>query len=143
MKYNNGNYLFMNRIVKIVSPITYQVFKVELNGEEKEMRELLGTIFEINPNLILGLRDCFNNFYSISTALKMPLLNKDPYNYYTVEIKEIDKLGNGKYKNRKSLNLPNDKQMINEIDYENNNLIKTKNYFDEDDKYFYKHNLGK
>ena len=39
----------MHRIIKLISPITCQTFKVELNGEEEEMKELLGTILEINP----------------------------------------------------------------------------------------------
>ena len=72
----NGNEkLYMNRIIKLISPITCQTFKIELNGEEEEMRELLGTILEINPKSIKGLRDSFNNYYTISSAVKNPLLN--------------------------------------------------------------------
>ena len=74
MKVNIGNQIYMNRIIKIISPITYQTFKVELNGDEQEVKELLGTILEINPKLIKGLRDSFNNYYTISNALQNPLL---------------------------------------------------------------------
>ena len=89
MKVNIGNQIYMNRIIKIISPITYQTFKVELNGDEQEVKELLGTILEINPKLIKGLRDSFNNYYTISNALQNPLLYTNHNNYYTVLLKDI------------------------------------------------------
>jgi hypothetical protein len=68
-----------------------------LNGKEEEMRELLGTILEINPKSIKGLRDSFNNYYTISSAVKSPLLNTDPYNYCTVIIKGVSQSNDIKY----------------------------------------------
>ena len=47
----SNNAYYMNRIIKLISPLTCQTFKIELNGEENELRELLATILEINPNL--------------------------------------------------------------------------------------------
>ena len=113
MKNNNGNNLYMHRIIKLISPITCQTFKVELNGEEDELRELLGTILEINPKSIKGLRDSFNNYYTISSAVKNPLLNTDPYNYYTVVIKGINQSNDIKYIKYPSLNLSNREQIAN------------------------------
>ena len=89
MKENIGNPFYMNRIIKIISPITYQTFKVELNGDEQEVKELLGTILEINPKLIKILRDSFNNYYTISNALQNHLLYTNHNNYYTVVLKDI------------------------------------------------------
>ena len=67
---SNNNAFYMNRIIKLISPITCQTFKIELNGEENELRELLGTILEINPKSIKGLRDSYNNYYTLSSAIK-------------------------------------------------------------------------
>ena len=78
----------MNRIIKIISPITYQTYKVEISGNKEELKELLGEILEIDPYSIKGLRDSFNNLYTISNALQNPLLNSDSNNYYTVVLKE-------------------------------------------------------
>ena len=55
---------YLNRIIKVISPFTFQTFKIELNGEENELRELLATILNINPNSIKGLRDSYNNYYT-------------------------------------------------------------------------------
>jgi hypothetical protein len=137
MKNNNGNNLYMHRIIKLISPITCQTFKVELNGEEDEMRELLGTILEINPKSIKGLRDSFNNYYTISSAVKNPLLNTDPYNYYTVVIKGINQSNDIKYIKYPSLNLSNREQISNgRINYEKNFENKTMNFLEDENNYF-------
>ena len=83
----NNNHYYTNRIIKLISPITCQTFKIELNGEESELRELLGTILEIEPKSIKGLRDSYNNYYTLSSAVKNPLINNDLNNYYTVVLK--------------------------------------------------------
>ena len=89
MKVNIENPSYMNRIIKIISPITYQTFKVDLNGDEQEVKELLGIILEINPKLIKALRDSYNNYYSISNALQNYLIFANPNNYFTVVLKDI------------------------------------------------------
>ena len=102
---NYKNTFYVNRIIKLISPLTCQTFKVELNGEENELRELLGTILEINPKSIKGLRDSYNNYYTLSSALKNPYINTDPYNYYTVVIRGFNQPNNIKYMKYPSLNL--------------------------------------
>ena len=87
---------YLNRIIKIISPFTFQTFKIELNGKESELRDLLATILEINPNSIKGIRDSYNNYYTLSSAVKNPHLNTNPYNYYTVVIKELNNINNDK-----------------------------------------------
>ena len=143
MKNNNGNTLYIHRIIKLISPITCQTFKIELNGEEDELRELLGTILEINPKSIKGLRDSFNNYYTLSSAVKNPMLNTDPYNYYTVVIKGIGHSNDIKYIKYPSLNLSNKDQISNDrFNYEKNYENKTMNFLDQDDNYYHP-NLGK
>jgi hypothetical protein len=138
MNNNNGSKLYMHRIIKLISPITCQTFKVELNGEEEEMRELLGTILEINPKSIKGLRDSFNNYYTISSAVKNPLLNTDPYNYYTVVVKGLGQSNDIKYIKYPSLNLSNRDQISNgRMNYEKNYENKTMNFL-EDENYYQK-----
>ena len=136
----NNNAFYMNRIIKLISPITCQTFKIELNGEENELRELLATILEINPKSIKGLRDS-NNYYTLSSAVKNPNINTDPYNYYTVVIKGIGSSNDFKYMKYPSFNifkrdrinsysLSND----NSIDYKNNFGNKTMDYIDNDEE---------
>ena len=102
---SNNNAFYINRIIKLISPITCQTFKIELNGEENELRKLLGTILEINPKSIKGLRDSYNNYYTLSSAVKNPHINTDPYNYYTVVIKGLAPSNNIKYLKYPSFNI--------------------------------------
>ena len=104
MNYNNNNSFYTNRIIKLISPLTCQTFKIELNGEENELRELLGTILEINPQSIKGLRDSYNNYYTVSSAVKNPNINTDPFNYYTVVIKGMRQNNDIKYMKYPTLN---------------------------------------
>ena len=128
----NGNIsqFYMNRIIKLISPITFQAFKIELNGEENELRELLATILEINPSSIKGLRDSYNNYYTLSSAVKNPHINTDPYNYYTVVIKGLGLPSDFKYMKYPSFNIFKRNRINsfslsnkNNFDYRNN-LIK-------------------
>ena len=142
---NNNNTFYMNRIIKLISPLTCQTFKIELNGDENELRELLATILEINPKSIKGLRDSYNNYYTLSSAVKNPHINTDPYNYYTVV---IDRNNSLKYLKFNSLNIPkkdrkNSYFISKDSDRYRNSLInKSLNYFriDEDEENINKFN---
>ena len=136
----SNNAYYMNRIIKLISPLTCQTFKIELNGEENELRELLATILEINPKSIKGLRDSYNNYYTLSSAVKNPHINTDPYNYYTVVIKGMGPTHDLKYMKYPSFNIfkrdrinsfsnSNDSNM----DYRNSLINKTLNYYDNDE----------
>ena len=52
-------------MIWVINPYTNEGFRIELSGEEKEFRELLGSLFQINPSFIKGLRDSYNNHYTI------------------------------------------------------------------------------
>ena len=134
----------MNRIIIIISPFTFQTFKIELNGEEDELRDLLATILDINPHSIKGIRDSYNNYYTLSSAVKNPHINTNPYNYYTVVIKEPNKtnikntslIKSPSYnynflKNERIHTLPNE----NNINYHTNFLNNTYNFFEDNNNY--------
>ena len=136
---------YLNRIIKIISPFTFQTFKIELNGEEDELRDLLATILEINPNSIKGLRDSYNNYYTLSSAVKNPHINTNQYNYYTVVIKESNDINNKSdlpplitpsynnnfLKNERMHTLPNE----NNINYHTNFLNNTYNFYEDNNNY--------
>ena len=133
----NRNTFYLNRIIKIISPFTFQTFKIELNGEENELRELLATILEINPNSIKGLRDSYNNYYTLSSAVNNPHINTSPYNYYTVVIKDSQNHKNSALlkpsfnynllKEERIHTLPNE----NNINYHTNFMNNTYNFFED------------
>ena len=141
----NKDIFYVNRIIKIISPFTFQTFKIELNGEENELRELLATILEINPHSIKGLRDSYNNYYTLSSAVKNPHINSNPYNYYTVVIKESNNNNNKRdsppsisppynykfLKNERIHTLPNE----NNINYHTNFLNNTYNFYEDNNNY--------
>ena len=108
-----------NKLIHILSPLTGMQFKIELNGEEKCLRELLGTILEIPPASIKGIKDSFNNYYTLSSALKSRNINTDPNNFYTIIAENI--IDNNDYNIRKfSLNTNNFN--ANKELYNNSNL---------------------
>ena len=131
---------YLNRIIKVISPFTFQTFKIELNGEENELRELLATILNINPNSIKGLRDSYNNYYTLSSAVKNPHINTNPYNYYTVITKNASTLN---LKNNSLMKSPSynynllkhnklySMQSDNSINYHNNFLNNTYNFYED------------
>ena len=141
----SNNIFYLNRIIKIISPFTFQTFKIELNGEENELRDLLATILEINPHSIKGLRDSYNNYYTLSSAVKNPHLNTSPYNYYTVVIKELNHINISKnqaqikapsynyklLKNERIYTMPNE----NNINYHTNFLNNTYNFYEDNNNY--------
>ena len=135
---SSDNPFYINRIIKLISPLTCQTFKIELNGEENELRELLGAILEINPKSIKGLRDSYNNYYTLSSIIKNPNINSNPYNYFTVVIKGFVPSNNIKYLKYPSLNILKDRtnSISNESNFSHRSSMinKTLNYFNNDEE---------
>ena len=121
---------YMNRIIKVISPFTFQTFKIELNGEEKSLRELLGTILEIPSSSIRGIRDNYNNYYTLSSAINSKIINTSPSNYYSIVTENI--LENNDYDISKlpfnTLN-SNYNNNFNNLYYYNNHYINNENLF--------------
>ena len=118
---NNNN----NKMIQIISPLTGMPFKIELNGDELCLRELLGTILEIPPLSIKGIKDIYNNYYTLSSALKSKNINNEPNNFYTIITENI--MNNNDYDLRKyslnTNNFNNSKDLQNNMYYLNNRYI--------------------
>ena len=106
-----------NKLIHILSPNTGLEFKIELNGNENSLRQLLGIILEIPPSSIIGIKDSYNNYYTLSSALKSKNINNNPNNYYSV----ITKFNNNNYDPRKF--------SINSNNYNNKEIINNSNYY--------------
>ena len=120
----------IEKVIHILSPVTGMTFKIELNGEEKSLRELLGTILEIPSSSIRGIRDNYNNYYTLSSAINSKIINTSPNNYYSIVTENI--LDNNDYDISK---LPfnafnsNYNNNFNNLYYYNNHYINNENLF--------------
>ena len=108
------NSFYVNRLIKIVSPINEEVFTIQLGGSEEELKELIGTILNINPQSIKGIRDSFGNYHTISSAIMNKNLTMGYSSYYFIVINN----------NENSLNSSSHNTMI----LEKNNLNFYQNY---------------
>ena len=72
-----NNKIFDNRIVKLISPINNEIFKIDLSGDENELKDLISSLINVNISSIIGLKDNFGNYYTISSAIKNPYLNSN------------------------------------------------------------------
>lgn len=77
---------YESRLVKLISPINNEIFSLELNGDEIELRELISTILNLPPHSIKGLRDCFGNYYTLSSAIKNPHLTSEFSSFYVIVV---------------------------------------------------------
>ena len=132
----------IDKVIHILSPVTGMTFKIELNGEEKSLRELLGTILEIPPSSIRGIRDNYNNYYTLSSAINSKIINTSPNNYYSIVTENI--LDNNDYDISK---LPfnafnsNYNNNFNNLYYYNNHYINNENLFFQKNRLNNMHNL--
>ena len=135
-----ANNITEGKLIHILSPLTGQPFKIELNGNESSLRDLLGTILEIPSSSIKGIKDSYNNYYTLSSALNSRNINNDPNNFYTV-ISE-NNINNNEYNIRKySLNTNN--YNINKEIYNNPNFYYLNNrYINDDNLLFYNNRIN-
>ena len=78
------NPFYNHRLIKLVSPINDEVFTIELGGKEDELKELIGTILNVSPSTIKGIRDCYGNYHTISSAIKNTQLTMEYSSFYSV-----------------------------------------------------------
>ena len=90
--------MFQNKLITIISPYTGEQIKIELSGEEREFRELVATLLNIDPTFIKGLKDSFGNYYTISSALKDPFIFANGNNLFSLVL-SISNNNFNKYKN--------------------------------------------
>ena len=128
-----------NKLIHILSPITGMSFKIELTGNENCLRELLGTILEIHPSSIKGIKDSYNNYYTLSSALKSRIINTDPNNIYSI-ITE-NNINNKEYDLRRySFNNNYNNYFPNKGLYTNANLYYFNNRYINDENLFFQNN---
>ena len=100
------NNFFENRIIKLISPINNECFTIELSGDENELKELIATIINVPSSSIKGIKDSFDNYYTLSCAIKNPRLNSNFSSSYLIVINN-NNLFNDNYSNenqKKDLN---------------------------------------
>ena len=73
-----------NKMITIISPYNGRHFNVELKGSEESLKDLLGTIMHIPASSIKGIKDNYNNYYTLSSALKSNDINIEPNNYFSI-----------------------------------------------------------
>ena len=78
------NPFYIHRLIKLVSPINDEVFTIEFGGKEDELKELIATILNVNPSTIKGIRDCYGNYHTISSAIKNTQLTMEYSSFYSV-----------------------------------------------------------
>ena len=102
-----------NKMITIISPDNGQHFNIELKGSEDSLKDLLATILHIPFSSIKGIKDNYNNYYTLSSALKSNDINKEPNNYFYIirsdeinnnEILPLDLNNNNLYKNYNFMN---------------------------------------
>ena len=57
-------------MIKLISPYNGNQFNIELKGSEESLKDLLSTILNIPQKSIIGIKDNYNNYYNLSSALK-------------------------------------------------------------------------
>ena len=72
------------RMIRMISPINGNQFNIELKGKEESLKELLSIILNIPPNSIKGIKDNYNNYYTLSSALNSKNINKAPNAYFSI-----------------------------------------------------------
>jgi hypothetical protein len=129
-----NNKIYDNRIVKLISPINNEILKVDLSGDENELKDLIGSIINVTPSSIKGLKDNFGNYYTISSAIKSPFLKFNSNSLFLIVLNNnyhnlnYSPLNNDKFKKKsffdtinnnyndnikKDLNIPNNKSSDN------------------------------
>ena len=78
------NTYYIHRLIKLVSPLNEEVFTIEFGGKEDELKDLIATILNINPSSIKGIRDCYGNYHTISSALKNNQLTMEYSSFYYI-----------------------------------------------------------
>ena len=82
------NSFFNNSLMKLISPISDDVFILELGGKENELRDLIATILNISPSSVKGIRDSYGNYYTLSSAINNTHLTSEYSLFYFIVLKD-------------------------------------------------------
>ena len=70
-----------NKMIQLILP-NHKIIKINLSGDEKELKDLISEIAGVSPSQIKGLKDSNYNYYTISSAIKNQHLLKTKDIYY-------------------------------------------------------------
>ena len=73
-----------NKMIKIISPYDGGQFNIELKGSEESLKELLSIVLHIPSSSIKGIKDNYNNYYTLSSALNTHNIRKGPNQFFSV-----------------------------------------------------------
>ena len=73
-----------NKMIKIISPYGGGQFNIELKGSEESLKELLSIVLHIPSSSIKGIKDNYNNYYTLSSALNTHNIRKGPNQFFSV-----------------------------------------------------------
>ena len=69
------------KMIQLILP-NHKIIKINLSGDEKELKDLISEIAGISPSQIKGIKDSNYNYYTISSAIKNQHLLKTKDIYY-------------------------------------------------------------
>ena len=70
------------RMIKLLLP-TNKFIKIQISGDENELKDLLSTVIDSTPSQIKGIKDSEGNYYTLSSAIRNAnLLQKNENIYY-------------------------------------------------------------
>ena len=124
-----------NKMIKIISQYSGESFNIELKGSEGSLKELLGTILNISPNEIKGIRDTYNNYYTLSSALKSKNINEYPNNYFSIITNNGINNNNNAFSDINAYNINKSHNYINNNLF-NNMYLKPNHYINNSDIYY-------
>ena len=83
-----------NKIIKLLLP-NNKFINIQMAGDERELKELISTIIDLNPDQIKGIKDSYGNYFTISSALATDIINQKDDNYFElIYSKNISKINN-------------------------------------------------
>ena len=124
-----------NKMIKIISQYSGESFNIELKGSEGSLKELLGTILNISPNEIKGIRDTYNNYYTLSSALKSKNINEYPNNYFSIITNNGINNKNNAFSDINAYNINKSHNYVNNNLF-NNMYLKPNHYINNSDIYY-------
>ena len=124
-----------NKMIKIISQYSGESFNIELKGSEGSLKELLGTILNISPNEIKGIRDTYNNYYTLSSALKSKNINEYPNNYFSIITNNGINNNNNAFSDINAYNINKSHNYVNNNLF-NNMYLKPNHYINNSDIYY-------
>ena len=69
------------RMIKLLLP-TNKFIKIQISGDENELKDLISTVINSTPSQIKGIKDSEGNYYTLSSAIRSSHLLQSNENIY-------------------------------------------------------------